>query len=203
MRVAVIDYGAGNLRSVLSALRVAGAEPIVHESGSDPGSVDAMVLPGVGAAADTMENLRRRGLADAVMAWIDSGRPFMGICIGLQVLFDDSTEGDGQKCLGILPGHVVRLPPSEKVPHMGWNQVVFDSANPLFSGIPSHANFYFVHSYVAVPGDAGIVAGETEYGTTFCSVVQRGALVATQFHPEKSGPAGLRFYQNFLSGVTR
>ncbi|MCK9357451.1 MAG: imidazole glycerol phosphate synthase subunit HisH [Dehalococcoidia bacterium] len=201
MKVAVVDYGAGNLRSVLSALRSIDCDTVVVESRDDVRAAGAMILPGVGAAADTMENLRRRGLSDVVIRWIDADRPFMGICMGLQVLFDDSTEGGGQECLRVLPGHVVRLPSSEKVPHMGWNQVQFDAANPLFRGIPNGSDFYFVHSYVAEPHDRTIVAGETEYGIRFCSVVQKDNLVATQFHPEKSGPAGLRLYRNFLSTI--
>lgn len=201
MNVAVIDYGAGNLRSVLSALRTVGCTARVVESGTDLTNVRALILPGVGAAADTMDNLRTRGLADIVRAWAIAERPFLGICMGLQVLFQDSAEGGGQECLGILPGHVVRLPASEKVPHMGWNQVHVAGANPLFRGIPTGSNFYFVHSYVAQPEDPSLVVGETEYGVRFCSVVQRGNLVATQFHPEKSGGVGLRVYRNFLSTI--
>lgn len=203
MKVAVVDYGAGNLRSVLSALRSVDCDIVIVESRGDIRAADAMILPGVGAAADTMENLRRRGLSDTVTGWIAADRPFMGICMGLQVLFDDSAEGGGQECLGVLSGHVVRLPSSEKVPHMGWNQVQFDATNPLFRGIPTGSDFYFVHSYVAEPNDHTVVAGETEYGVRFCSIVQKGNLVATQFHPEKSGPAGLRLYRNFLSRVAR
>jgi len=203
MNVAVIDYGAGNLRSVLSALRTVGCIAHVIESGAALTDARALILPGVGAAADTMDNLRARGLADTVRAWVTAERPFLGICMGLQVLFEDSTEGGGQTCLGILQGHVVRLPASEKVPHMGWNQVHVAAANPLFRGIPTGSNFYFVHSYIAQPEDPSLIAGETEYGVRFCSVVQRGNLVATQFHPEKSGGVGLRVYRNFLSTIAR
>jgi len=199
VNVAVIDYGAGNLRSVLSALRTVGCDVRVIETGADLAHACALVLPGVGAAADTMGGLDSRGLGDVVRAWTAAERPFLGICMGLQVLFDDSTEGGGRKCLGILHGHVVRLPTWEKVPHMGWNQVYFDAANPLFRGVPPGSNCYFVHSYVAEPDDPSIIAGQTDYGVRFCSVVQQGNLVATQFHPEKSGGVGLRIYRNFLS----
>jgi glutamine amidotransferase len=199
--VAVIDYGAGNLRSVMSALRSVGADASVVESRPDIARARAMILPGVGAAADTMENLRARGLADAVVEWVEADRPFMGICMGLQVLFTESEEGGGQECLGVLPGRVTRLPRGLKVPHMGWNQVHYTFESPLFRGIPDGSNFYFVHSFVAQPDDPSIILAETEYGVRFCSAVQKGNLVATQFHPEKSGARGLQVYRNFLESV--
>jgi glutamine amidotransferase len=199
--VAVIDYGAGNLRSVMSALRSVGADASVVESRPDIARARAMILPGVGAAADTMENLRARGLADAVVEWVEADRPFMGICMGLQVLFTESEEGGGQECLGVLPGRVTRLPQGLKVPHMGWNQVHYTFESPLFRGIPDGSDFYFVHSFVAQPDDPSIILAETEYGVRFCSAVQKGNLVATQFHPEKSGARGLQVYRNFLESV--
>ena len=199
--VAVIDYGAGNLRSVMSALRSVGADASVVESRPDIARARAMILPGVGAAADTMENLRARGLADAVVEWVEADRPFMGICMGLQVLFTESEEGGGQDCLGVLPGRVTRLPQGLKVPHMGWNQVHYTFDSPLFQGIPDGSNFYFVHSFVAQPDDPSVILAETEYGVRFCSAVQKGNLVATQFHPEKSGALGLQVYRNFLESV--
>jgi glutamine amidotransferase len=187
VRVAVIDYGAGNLRSVVSALRSLDCDAVVVESPGDIHSARAMILPGVGAAADTMENLHARGLSDV-----------FGICMGMQVLFTHSDEGGGQQCLGILPGRVVRLPDGLKVPHMGWNQVCYAGEHAVFRAIPDGSDFYFVHSYVAQPDDECIVAARTEYGTTFCSAVQRGLLFATQFHPEKSGSRGLQLYKSFL-----
>ena len=199
--VAVIDYGAGNLRSVMSALRSVGADASVVESRPDIARARAMILPGVGAAADTMENLRARGLADAVVEWVEADRPFMGICMGLQVLFTESEEGGGQDCLGVLPGRVTRLPQGLKVPHMGWNQVHYTFDSPLFQGIPDGSNFYFVHSFVAQPDDPSVILAETEYGVRFCSAVQKGNLVATQFHPEKSGALGLQVYRNFLESA--
>jgi len=198
MKVAIVDYGAGNLRSVTSALRSIACDAVIVESESDTRSAGAMILPGVGAAADTMENLRLRGLSDVVTRWIAAERPFMGICMGLQVLFTHSEEGGGQQCLGIIPGRVVRLPHGVKVPHMGWNQVRYAGEPPIFRGIPNGSDFYFVHSYVAQPEDESIVAARTDYGSPFCSAVQWGSLFATQFHPEKSGVLGLQLYKNFV-----
>ncbi len=198
MKVAVVDYGAGNLRSVVSALRSVDCEPIVVDSPCDVSAVRALILPGVGAAADTMDNLRRRGLSDLVVRWIAAERPFMGICMGLQVLFTRSDEGGGQECLGVIPGRVVRLPEGHKVPHMGWNQVRYTGNHPAFSTIPDGSDFYFVHSYVAVPEDETLIAAYTDYGAPFCSAVQCGPLLATQFHPEKSGARGLKLYENFV-----
>jgi len=199
--IAVIDYGAGNLRSVISALDRVGARTRIAETSSDFASARAVILPGVGAAADTMENLRSRGLADAVLQWIRADRPFFGICMGLQVLFAMSEEGGGQECLGALPGRVARLHTGLKIPHMGWNEVRYAKESRLFSGIPDGSHFYFVHSYVVQPEDRSIVLGETDYGGTFCSAIQIGNLVATQFHPEKSGELGLQVYRNFVSDM--
>jgi glutamine amidotransferase len=197
-KVAVVDYGAGNLRSVVSALRTLDCQAVVVESPDDVSTAHAMILPGVGAAADTMSNLHSRGLSDVVLEWLSAERPFLGICMGMQVLFSYSEEGGGQQCLGVLPGRVVRLPQGLKVPHMGWNQVHQSGRLPLFRDIPNDANFYFVHSYVAQPDDESIISATTIYGAPFCSAVQRGSLVATQFHPEKSGALGLQLYENFL-----
>jgi glutamine amidotransferase len=198
MKVAIVDYGAGNLRSVMSALRSIGCDAAIVESEEDTRSARAMILPGVGAAADTMENLRIRGLSDVVTRWIEAERPFMGICMGMQVLFAYSEEGGGQQCLGVIPGRVVRLPQNIKVPHMGWNQVRYTRELPIFRTVPDGSDFYFVHSYVAQPEDESVVAARTDYGSPFCSAVQRGSLVATQFHPEKSGTLGLQLYKNFV-----
>ncbi len=197
--VAVIDYGAGNLRSVRSALCSLGYNALIVDSARGAAEAQAMILPGVGAAADTMHNLVRSGLAQTVIDWIAAGRPFLGICMGMQILFEYSDEGGGQKCLGVFPGRVVKLPTSHKVPHMGWNQVHYRRDSALFDGIPNDSNFYFIHSYVVEPEDDEMIKATTEYSAQFCSVINRGAVVAAQFHPEKSGAVGMRFYENFLS----
>jgi len=193
----IIDYGAGNLRSVVNAIAKLGYQPRIT---SEPGEVvnaRAVILPGVGAAGDTMANLRRLGLVHTIGQLIAEGRPFLGVCIGLQILFTSTEEG-GQECLGIIPGRVRKLPSGLKIPHMGWNQVKQTVSHPVFEGIPDEANFYFVHSYYVEPEDRSLVAGETEYGIRLCSVIARGNLVATQFHPEKSGEIGLKLYDNFI-----
>lgn len=196
--IAVIDYGAGNLHSVANAITELGYQPRITSRSADVLDARAVILPGVGAAADTMENLDKVGLSDTIRQLISDGRPFFGVCMGLQVLFSGTEEGGWQECLGVIPGRVKRLPPGLKVPHMGWNQVKQKVAHPVFGGIPDGANFYFVHSYYATPEDISLIAGETTYGTTMCSVIARGNLVATQFHPEKSGEFGLKMYDNFI-----
>jgi glutamine amidotransferase len=196
--IAVIDYGAGNLRSVTNAVGRMGYSPEVTSRPGDIVSARVVILPGVGAAADTMASLKALGLIEPLRKFIAEGRPFLGVCIGLQILFDTTEEGGGHDCLGIIPGSVRKLPPGLKTPHMGWNQVKQRFAHPVFDDIPDEANFYFVHSYHAEPDDRSLVAGETEYGISLCSVIARGNLVATQFHPEKSGELGLKFYDNFL-----
>lgn len=196
--IAIIDYGAGNLRSVVNAIGRLGYEAKVT---SDPGDLDdasVTVLPGVGAAADTIASLERLGFVDPVRQWIADDRPFLGICIGMQVLLTSTEEGGGHKCLDIVSGQVKRLPGGQKIPHMGWNQVSQVATNPAFDGIPDETNFYFVHSYYVDPDDRSLVAGETDYGVRFCSVLARGNLLATQFHPERSGEVGLRLYKNFF-----
>ncbi len=198
MKLVIVDYGAGNLHSVAKAVASQGVRPLVTSSARYLDDADAVIVPGVGAAADTMANLRRHGLIDPIREYIDSGRPFLGVCMGQQALFDVSEEGGEHLCLGVLPGRVVRLPDGLKVPHMGWNQVRIVRPHPIFDGIPDGSNFYFVHSYYPRPDDAETVIGETEYGVTFPSVVGRDNVVATQFHPEKSGDMGLRMYENFL-----
>jgi glutamine amidotransferase len=200
--IAVIDYGAGNLRSVTNAVGKLGYSPEVTNRPDDIIAARAVILPGVGAAADTMANLKMLGLVGPIREFIAEGHPFLGVCIGLQVLFNATEEGGGHECLGIIPGSVRKLPPELKTPHMGWNQVKQRVAHPVFDNIPDGANFYFVHSYYVEPEDRSLVAGETEYGISLCSVVARGNLVATQFHPEKSGELGLRFYDNFLKMAT-
>jgi glutamine amidotransferase len=196
--IAIVDYGAGNLRSVVNAVAKLGYKPKLTSKPEDLLKAQVVILPGVGAAADTMASLQDAGLVEPIRQLIAEGRPFFGVCIGLQVLFSFSEEGGRHECLDILSGEVKRLPPGLKIPHMGWNQVKQRALHPIFEGIPDEANFYFVHSYYAEPDDKSLVAGVTEYGIPICSVLARGNLVGTQFHPEKSGEFGLKMYDNFL-----
>ncbi|MFH1002755.1 MAG: imidazole glycerol phosphate synthase subunit HisH [Chloroflexota bacterium] len=196
--IVLVDYGAGNLRSVANAIARLGYRASISSRPDDLRAARAVILPGVGAAADAMNSLRALGLIEPLTRYITEGRPFLGVCLGLQVLLESTEEGGGHPCLGIVPGRVKRLPAGLKIPHMGWNQVTQKAAHPVLAGIPDGANFYFVHSYYAVPDDGAAVIGETDYGLPFCSVLARGNLVATQFHPEKSGEFGLRLYRNFL-----
>lgn len=202
MKLVIVDYGAGNLHSVAKAVTNAGTRPLITSNPAYLSDAEALIVPGVGAAADTMANLRRSGFIEPIREYIASGRPFLGVCMGQQALFDLSEEGGEHECLGILPGRVVRLPADLKVPHMGWNNVRIVRPHPIFDDIPDNSYFYFVHSYYPQPDDPGIVIGETDYGVTFASVVARDNIVATQFHPEKSGEMGLRMYQNFLLMAT-
>ena len=197
-KVAIIDHGAGNLRSVADAVAKLGYEPMITGNPSEVLGACAAILPGVGAAGDTMRNLRRSGMAGVIDRLICEERSLLAVCVGMQVLFSATEEGGWNKCLEVIPGTVKRLPEGLKIPHMGWNQVKQRLVHPLFDGIPDEANFYFVHSYYAYPNDTSVIAGTTEYGETMCSVLIKGNLVATQFHPEKSGEYGLRMYGNFL-----
>jgi imidazole glycerol-phosphate synthase subunit HisH len=196
--IAIIDYGAGNLRSVVNAISQIGYQAKVTSRTEDILQAKAVFLPGVGAAADTMTSLRKLGLIETIHRLVEEDRPFFCICIGLQILFTGTEEGGWNECLNIIPGRVKKLPPGLKIPHMGWNQVNQKIKHPIFKGIPDKADFYFVHSYYGNPEDKSMVAAETDYGISFCSAVARGNLVATQFHPEKSGELGLRLYNNFI-----
>jgi imidazole glycerol-phosphate synthase subunit HisH len=196
--IAIIDYGAGNLRSVAKAVANLGYKAEVTDDPRRMLAADVVILPGVGAAGDTMDSLQKLGLVEPIKQVIRENRPFLGICLGLQVLFTSTEESGGYDCLNLIPGTVRLLPPNLKVPHMGWNQLKQKMAHPVFNGIPDEANFYFVHSYYVDPSDRSIVAGETDYGIDFCSMVIKNNLIATQFHPEKSGEVGLRLLGNFL-----
>jgi glutamine amidotransferase len=197
LKIAVIDYESGNLRSVSKALERAGVQPEVTGNPRVLLDAEAAVLPGVGAGDAAMRSLRQRGLVGPVREFVASGKPFLGICLGLQLLMDSTEEGESE-CLGIIHGRTKRLPEGLKVPHMGWNAVSFRKTHPIFEGIPDTPQLYFVHSYYAQPDDDTLVAGVTEYGIPFCSVLVKDNLVATQFHPEKSSALGLRIYENFV-----
>lgn len=203
--VAIIDYGMGNLRSVLKAWEAAGARCRLVTNCDNVGRPDALVFPGQGAIVDTMILLRESGLDTLICNWIADDRPFFGICLGLQALFEHSEEGD-TSCLGILKGRVRRFPFSResgyKIPHMGWNRVCLADCPPNLAGRDPH--FYFVHSYYADPEDERVVWGRTEYGgLDFCSAVSFGNCVATQFHPEKSQRDGLLLYRWFLERLQK
>jgi len=200
--ISIVDYGAGNVRSVSNAIAKLGHQAKVISEPSEVANAKAIIVPGVGSATDAMANLRTLKLAESIKQWIAEGRPFLGVCIGLQILFTVSEEGGWCECLGIIPGRVRRLPHGQKIPHMGWNQVKQKVSHPVFDGIPDGASFYFLHSYYVDPADRSLVIGETEYGIPVCSVIAAGNLIATQFHPEKSGKSGLKMYENFIRLAT-
>jgi glutamine amidotransferase len=197
--VAIIDYGMGNLRSAQKGLEKAGVNAFVTNDPKEVDTADGVVLPGVGAFRDCMANLTQARLVDPVQNAIREGKPFLGICIGMQLLLSVSEEFGLHQGLDVIKGRVVRFPVLKdlKVPHMGWNRVHPTSGNPLFEGIPDGTYFYFVHSYFAIPEEGDLVAGWTDYGTRFCSVITRGNLFATQFHPEKSDKWGIKVLHNF------
>ncbi len=197
--VAVIDYDAGNTLSVTRALEKAGARVDLTPDPDRLARAEAVVLPGVGAFGDCVTKLEERGMDGACREAIAGGKPFLGVCVGLQVLFEGSEESPGVEGLGVLPGMVVRFEVGDlKVPHMGWNQLDVARVHPLFKGLDGEA-FYFVHSYYPDPAERGDVLGTAEYGARFCAAAGRENLAAVQFHPEKSSRAGLKLYENFLS----
>lgn len=201
--IAIIDYGAGNLGSVYKAFRFIGADVRVTSDRAEVERADALVLPGVGAFTHCMRGLQSVDLTDATRDFIASGRPFLGICVGLQMLFDESDEMGASPGLGVLPGRVVRFDLDRaaemklKVPHIGWNALSFRPDATLFQGLQQGDRAYFVHSYYPAPADPACVSATSEYVGEFCCAVQRGNLHATQFHPEKSGAVGLQMLRNF------
>lgn len=202
VRVAVVDYGAGNLVSIGQALTAVGAEVDIVTSPDGLAGVDLLIVPGVGAAAPAMARLEAQGLVDPIRTWVRADRPFLGICLGLQLLFEGSDE-DGAETLGLLPGRTVRLDGAPTLPHIGWNQVVRTRTHDAFGGIPDGADLYFVHSYVWRPavGSEALLVAETTHGATFASVVARGRLLGVQFHPERSGTLGLQLLLNVVAAA--
>ena len=199
--ISIVDYGMGNLRSVKKAFESLGFLPTVTRNPEEILNSDGLVLPGVGAFGDCMKNLEDFGLVDPIKSFINNGKPFLGICLGLQLLFEESEESPGENGLGILKGKVVRFPRFNeerlKVPHMGWNQVDAKRSLPILKGIPVGSWFYFVHSYFPEPEDSGVIAGKTQYGIEFTSAIEKDSVFACQFHPEKSSTLGLKILQNF------
>jgi len=194
--IALVDYGAGNLRSVQNAFDALEVQSAIASTPADLERADAIVFPGVGAAAPAMAALRSRGLDRPLVDAIRQGRPFLGICLGLQLLFDASAE-DGATCLRVFAGMVERLPTGEKLPHIGWNTLEHMADHPVLAGLEGEA-MYFVHPYVVVPQDRQLIAAETTHGVPFVSAVATGSMIAVQFHPERSGPAGLKLLENFI-----
>jgi glutamine amidotransferase len=201
-RIAVIDYGAGNLVSIAQALTEVGVASNVAVRPSDLDGADGLIVPGVGAAGPAMERLRRQRLVEPILEWIAAGLPLLGICLGLQLLFEASDE-DSAETFGVLAGRTVLLVDPPTLPHIGWNQVVRTRAHPLFDGIEPDADFYFVHSYALLPAaiDASATLATTEHGGRFVSAIARDRLLGVQFHPERSGTDGLRLLGNFAAFV--
>jgi glutamine amidotransferase len=197
--LAIIDYQMGNLRSVQKGFEKVGHSATITSDPAVLAAADKIVLPGVGAFPDAIAELKRRGLVEPIKQAIDSGKPFLGICLGLQLLFDVGYEGGRYEGLGVLRGEVVRfdLPAKYKVPHMGWNALDIRRRPPVLAGLETGTHAYFVHSYYVVPHDADVIATETDYGGPFCSMIWRDNVFATQFHPEKSQADGLRILKNF------
>ncbi|CAH2031844.1 imidazole glycerol phosphate synthase subunit HisH [Trichlorobacter ammonificans] len=202
--IAIIDYGMGNLRSVQKGFEKVGYEALVTADPARILAAERVVLPGVGAFRDCIRNLEQGGFVEPILQVIAEGRPFLGICLGLQLLFSESEEFGLHKGLEVIPGRVVRFPDGmteggEKlpVPHMGWNQLSFRQPSPLFDGIADGSDVYFVHSYYVQPDDPAVVAATCTYGREFCAAIRRDNLVATQFHPEKSQAVGLAMLKNF------
>jgi glutamine amidotransferase len=197
--LAIIDYEMGNLRSVQKAFESVGHSAVITSDPAVLADAEKIVLPGVGAFRDAIAALRARKLVEPIRAAVERGKPFLGVCLGMQLLFDKSYEDGEHEGLGIVPGEVLRfrVPREFKVPHMGWNQVQFLRRPPVFDGVAEGAYYYFVHSYYVSPKDPGVTATETDYPQPFCSSIWRDNVYAVQFHPEKSQAAGLRLLKNF------
>ncbi len=198
--IAIIDYDAGNIKSVEKAMQSLGEEVVVTRDADTLLNAEKVILPGVGAFGDAMDKIRSYGLEDVIHQIVAKGTPFLGICLGLQLMFEESDETPGVKGLGILPGKILRIPdaPDLKIPHMGWNSLHFEKDTRLFKGIKEGAYVYFVHSYYLKAEEASIVAASTEYSTHIHAAVERGNVFACQFHPEKSSEVGLAILKNFI-----
>lgn len=198
---AIIDYGAGNLHSVKNALDFLGEENIITSDPEIIRAADRVILPGVGAFGDAMSCMEKAGLVDAVKEAASSGKPFLGICLGLQLLFEESEEKSGVAGLGIFKGKVVKIPSAEglKIPHMGWNSLEIPKSSKILCNLGDNPFVYFVHSYYILPDDENDVSAYTTYGTRLGIAVERGNVFATQFHPEKSGDTGMKILKNFIS----
>ena len=199
--IGVIDYGAGNLRSVCNSLKKLSVNSTLIRSPEDIKDISSIIFPGVGSFGDSSEQLKKQRLFDPIKSWLKEDRPFLGICIGFQMLFEKSDESPNSDGFGIIPGKVVRFPEenSLKVPHMGWNEIKFkNSSDPIWQGIKTSTHFYFVHSYYPEPLESNSVSSITSYGLEFASSVRCGNIFGTQFHPEKSQAAGLKLISNFL-----
>lgn len=195
--IAIVDHGLGNLESVKYALDRLGEASALTAEAAAIAAADGVILPGVGAFGRAMDNLRELGLVEPLREAARSGRPFMGICLGLQLLFSESAEHGRHEGLDIIPGKVVRFEVGKTIPHMGWNEVRQDRPSPLFDGVPDESFFYFAHSYHVCPDEPAAAIGMTDYEGPFVSAVQQANIFATQFHPEKSGPVGLEMLRSF------
>ena len=196
--IAVVNYGGGNTRSVTLALERFGATPILATNQTHIENADGLVFPGQGANDPSMRNLRKSKLVEPILRFVETGKPFLGVCLGLQLLFENSEEGT-EPGLGIFKGTVKKLPNNLKIPHMGWNMVNFEKTNKSIFELPNNDYFYFVHSYYVAPSDNSLICGKTEYGLEFCSAVTYKNVLAVQFHPERSGEVGLQIYKHFVS----
>ena len=202
-RVAVIDYGSGNLRSVEKALQKAGAEPVRCSDAATIGDCQAIALPGVGSFGDCARSLDERGLTPVLREWLAADRPYLGICLGYQILFESSEESPEAHGLGHWPGRVLKFKeaPGRKVPHMGWNSLAWGSPDPIYAGVPDSSYVFFVHSYYPAPADTSTITAWCDYGVRFAASAARGRVHGVQFHPEKSQEVGLRILGNFVRGL--
>ena len=202
--IAIIDYGAGNIQSVYKALKFIGADCKVTSDKDEILNADGAILPGVGSFGDAMDTMTKRGIKDTIIEYTKSGKPFLGICLGLQLLFPESEETPGVKGLDIFKGTITKIPNQNrtlKIPHMGWNNISIKQKNGIFKDIEGELYVYFVHSFYLKAQDKDIVAATTQYGVEIDAAVQKGNIIATQFHPEKSGEVGLKMLKNFVEMV--